>query len=100
MDTGNLVVQFFTEDPEALEHFEMTGQPHEHIRYPKNFQAHMNDLYSKKISVPERLDVSYINLLNSFCVLAKGYADAPGHTRLLEPLFEELDVRLEADGQA
>ncbi len=99
VDTGNLVIQFFSEDPEVLEHCEMTGTPHEHVRFHKNFQAHMNALYSEKVSRPERLDISYISLFNSFCVMAKGYADAPGHVRLLEPLFEELDDRLEADAK-
>lgn len=97
-DTGTLTIQFFREDPDLLQRYEMQGISHQHESFHKRFKEFMQRLYKAKVTIPERLDISYIGgPYNSYCVLARGYADAPGHVSLLEPLFEELDKLLDED---
>jgi hypothetical protein len=93
-DNGNLVYQFYTEDPELLEAAEMAGRQHDHIQFPVKFKDVLTVIFKSKINQAERLDIAYIGIYNSYSVIARGYAESPGLQMLLDPLFEELNEKL------
>jgi len=94
-DTGNIIYQFFSEEPGPIEVAIKAGKEHPHVAFHPKFKDTLIDLFKKKITIPGALDIGLLKNWNSFSVIGIGLATSPGKSFLLEPLFEELDKRLE-----
>lgn len=94
-DTGNVVYQFYSEDPDIIEDALVTGRGHNHKPFDRHFKDAM--LAAFRSIVPEaKIDAAYVALYNSHSVILRGYADSPGLRSLLEPTFEAIDKEIEA----
>ena len=95
-ETGHLVYQFFTIDPKFLDDF---GKTPKHVAFPQGFKELLIKVFQKHIPFPEKLDIAYVAdyegvRLNSFSVIARGYAKKLNVGTFLEPIFEELDTEV------
>ena len=95
-DTGNVVYQFFSEDPQLIEDASMSGRTREHKPFAHSFKDDMLAAF-RSIVPQDRIDAAFISLYNSHSVILRGYADSPGLRRLLEPTFEAIDRAVEAN---
>lgn len=94
-DTGNVVYQFFTEDPKIIEEAAMTGRTREQKPFDRYFKDAMLSAF-RSIVPEDRIDAAYISIYNSHSVILRGYADSPGLRSLLEPTFEAIDRAVDA----
>ncbi len=97
-ESGNLVYQFFKEDPSVIEADLMTSKAGERVNqeFPTNFKPTMINVFKKHIPIAGKLDISYVGYMASFCVIAFGYAESLNREAVLKPLFEDLDKALES----
>jgi hypothetical protein len=93
---GNIVYQFFSENPESIEQDMIHDYPHQHVPFHPKFKDVLLAAFSKKISKPECLDTAFLHDYNSYSVIARGYADSIGASFILDDLFAAIDKEIDA----
>jgi hypothetical protein len=90
-ENGNLVYQFYSEDPTVMEANLVERGEHKHIPFHADFKEKLLELFKARIPYDDKRDIAYLHEYNSYSVIARGYATNLSVDYFLEPLFEDLD---------
>lgn len=93
-ETGNLVYQFYNEDPAIIDEDLLKTGSRSHREFRPDFKDILIAVFKKHIPIEGKLDISYVGYVNSFCVIAVGYAQSLDRDSVLKPIFEDLDREL------
>ena len=93
-ESGNLVYQFYCEDPERIDAELLKEGSRLHTDFRPDFKDVLIAVFKKHIPIEGKLDISYVGYVNSFCVIALGYAQSLSRDSVLKPIFEDLDKEL------